>query len=223
MRVNHENFLLTKRPAFIAFEGINGCGKTTLHHLVSQHLLACGVPLVDTREPGGTELGQEIRKLVLDWSGEKKSPSSELLLFAADRAEHVDKVIAPALKNKQTVLCDRYIYSTITFQGHGRGLDRGMIDQANLLASGGLTPDLVILLDLDPALALERIARRSGNGRDSFEDEEIDFHSRIRRGFLECADTLPAQFLVLDASASPDQLFAQCSKVLQPLFAAKHN
>ncbi len=223
MRVNPDSFLLNKRPAFIAFEGINGCGKTTLHRMVSQHLLALGVPLVDTREPGGSELGQEIRKLVLEWRGAKKSPRSELLLFAADRAEHVDKVIAPALKNGQTVLCDRYIYSTITFQGHGRGLDRRIIDQANLLATDGVTPDLVIMLDLDPALALERIARRSGNGRDSFEDEEIDFHSRIRQGFLECADTMPAQFLVLDASAKPEQLFAQCSKVLQPLFAAKHN
>jgi dTMP kinase len=222
MRVNPTSFTLTKNPAFIAFEGINGCGKTTLHRLVSQHLRAAGAAVVDTREPGGTELGKEIRKLVLEWPGEKKSDRAELLLFAADRAEHVDKVISPALSRGDTVLCDRYLYSTITFQGHGRGINRQWIDQANALATQGVVPDLVILLDIDPTLALQRIASRTGNGRDSFEDEELEFHARIRRGFLECADTLPAPFLVLDATASPEQLFAQCITVLQPLLASKH-
>ncbi len=223
MRVNPTTFSLSKSPAFIAFEGINGCGKTTLHRMVSEHLRSHSVSVVDTREPGGTELGKEIRKLVLEWSGEKKSARAELLLFAADRAEHVDKVITPALKNGETVLCDRYLYSTITFQGYGRRLDRNWIDQANALATQGVVPDLVILLDLDPTTALQRIASRSGNGQDSFEDEELDFHSRIRRGFLECADTLPAPFLVLDATATPDKLFAQCCAVLQPLLASKHH
>lgn len=222
MRVTATTFSLTKSPAFVAFEGINGCGKTTLHRMVSEHLRTNGVPVVDTREPGGTELGAEIRKLVLEWRGEKKSDRAELLLFAADRAEHVDKVIVPALKQGSTVLCDRYLYSTITFQGHGRGINRGWIDQANALATLNVTPDLVILLDLDPAKALQRLAARTGNGIDSFEDEHLDFHARIRRGFLECADTIPVPFLVLDATATPTELFAQCSTVLQPLLAPKH-
>lgn len=190
--------------------------------MVSAHLRSHGTAVVDTREPGGTELGKEIRKLVLEWNGDKKSDRAELLLFAADRAEHVDKVITPALKNGNTVLCDRYLYSTITFQGHGRGIDRSWIDQANTLATQGVAPDLVILLDLDPTVALRRIASRTDNGRDSFEDEEVDFHARIRRGFLECSDTLPVPFLVLDATATPDRLFAQCCTVLQPLLAPKH-
>jgi dTMP kinase len=221
MRVNQGNFNLSKTPCFIAFEGTNGCGKTTLHRLVSNYLKEKGVKLTDTREPGGTELGKEIRKLVLEWPGEKKSDRAELLLFAADRAEHVDKVITPSLANGISVLCDRYLYSTITFQGHGRGIRRDWIDQANNLATQGLVPDLVVLLDLDPLIALKRIAARVNNGQDNFEDEKIEFHNRIRHGFLECADTLPVPFLVLDASASPDELFQQTCAVLQPLGETK--
>ncbi len=221
MRVNQQTFSLNKKPAFIAFEGINGCGKTTLHRLVSEHMRNHGLAVSDTREPGGTELGLEIRKLLLDWRGEKKSALAELLLFAADRAEHVDKVITPALTDGRHVLCDRYIYSTITFQGHGRGINRTLLDQTNELATRGVVPDLVILLDLDPAEALKRIASRSGNGKDSFEDEELAFHARIRSGFLECAETLPEPFLVLDARATPHELFTQTCSVLQPLLAAK--
>jgi dTMP kinase len=222
MRVNTQSFSLAKTPAFIAFEGINGCGKTTLHRMVSEHLRTHGLAVTDTREPGGTELGAEIRKLVLEWRGEKKSPRAELLLFAADRAEHVDKVITPALQDGRHVLCDRYIYSTITFQGHGRGVDRTLLNAANEIAIQGVVPDLVILLDLDPAEALKRMTSRIGNGKDSFEDEELEFHARIRRGFLECADTFPVPFLVLDAQATPHELLTQASSVLQPLLATKH-
>lgn len=177
--------------------------------------------MVNTREPGGTKLGKEIRRLVLEWSGEKKSDCAELLLFAADRAEHINKVIIPALNAGSSVLCDRYLYSTITFQGYGRGINRSLIDQANTLATQGLVPDLVILLDLDPETALRRIAARTGNGQDAFEDEQLDFHTRIRRGFIELADTLPVPFFVLDAHASPEELLAQCRPILEPLFAAK--
>lgn len=219
MRVTEKTFSLTKKPAFIAFEGINGCGKTTLHRLVSEHLSSQGLAVTDTREPGGTELGLEIRKLLLEWRGEKKSSLAELLLFAADRAEHVNKVIKPALLNGRNVLSDRYTYSTITFQGNGRGINRALLDQANELATQGVVPDLVILLDLDPAEALKRMALRTGNGKDSFEDEELAFHTRIRHGFLECAETLPVPFLVLDARATPNELFNQTCSVLQPLLS----
>ena len=206
MKIDPRTFALTKRPAFIVFEGINGCGKTTLHRSVSSLLRSKDTPVVDTREPGGTELGKEIRKLVLEWSGEKKSEVAELLLFAADRAEHVDKVILPALANGSTVLCDRFVYSTITFQGHGRGIKREWLDQANQLATRGLEPDLVVLLDLEPKIALERIAKRNDNGRDNFEDEHLEFHTRIREGFLECAELSRAPFLILDATETPEEL-----------------
>ncbi|MEN9845313.1 MAG: hypothetical protein RIS36_460 [Pseudomonadota bacterium] len=205
------NFFLTRSPAFIAFEGINGCGKTTLHKLLSAKLTSKGYSVCDTREPGGTPLGGEIRRLLLDWKGEKKCSQAELLLFAADRAEHIDKVIRPNLERGTWVLTDRFIYSTITFQGHGRGISRDLIDQANELAIQGRVPDLVILLDLSPGEALTRIASRNSSARDAFEDEEIAFHSRIRDGFLECAKESPVPFLVLDATKTPDQLCAEAA------------
>jgi dTMP kinase len=214
MIIDPTTFSLAGAPSFIVFEGINGCGKTTLHRGVSEQLKAHHQMVVDTREPGGTELGKEIRKLVLEWPGEKKSDRAELLLFAADRAEHVDKVITPNRAAGSWVLCDRYIYSTITFQGHGRGIRRDWIDQAVNLATQGLEPDLVVLLDLDPLTALKRIQSRTDNGRDSFEDEQIDFHSRIRDGFLACASERKTPFLVLDAAQSPQQLVATTTRVL---------
>jgi len=214
MKIIPSTFSPPQKPLFVAFEGINGCGKSTLHRAVSEQLRARGVELVDTREPGGTALGTEIRKLLLEWSGAKKSDLSELLLFAADRAEHVETVIKPALIQGRWVLCDRYIYSTITFQGHGRGISRDIIDHANALATQGLTPDLVVLLDVDPQVALTRISKRVDNGKDNFEDEQIDFHTRIRNGFLECAEKLPVPFLVLDATKSPQELVTETLAVV---------
>ncbi len=181
---------------------------------MSERLRKAGHPVCDTREPGGTPLGVELRKLLLEWTGERKSDRAELLLFAADRAEHVDKVIRPALSGGKWVLCDRFVYSTITFQGHGRGIRRDWIDHANELAVQGTYPDLVILLDLDPVEALKRVAARTGNGKDAFEDEELSFHARIRDGFLECADTSKIPFLVLDATKTPDELVALASAAL---------
>jgi dTMP kinase len=215
MRVDPSTYRLSIPSApFIAFEGINGCGKTTLHRMISERLRAAGHRVRDTREPGGTPLGIELRRLLLEWPGEKKSDRAELLLFAADRAEHIDKVIRPALHNGEWVLCDRFLYSTITFQGHGRGIRRDWIDHANELAVQGTLPHLVVLLDLDPSEALKRIASRSGNGSDAFEQEALSFHTRIREGFLECADTIPTPFVVLDAMRTPSELAEITSAIL---------
>lgn len=207
-----DSFKLAKTPGFIAFEGINGCGKTTLHRLLSQKLKGAGQQVIDTREPGGTPLGHHLRKLLLEWDGEAKSHRAELLLFAADRAEHVDKVIRPNLTAGRWVLTDRFIYSTVTFQGHGRGIDRDLIDAANNLAVQGTLPDLVILLDLSPEDAFKRIAQRASAAQDSFEDEELAFHTRIREGFLDCARESSVPFLVLDATQTPEELCRRAAK-----------
>jgi dTMP kinase len=204
------------QPHFIVFEGINGCGKTTLMRAVAARLREAGEVVCETREPGGTPLGVELRRLLLAWDGARKSDRTELLLFAADRAEHIDKVVLPALARGEWVLCDRYIYSTIAFQGYGRGVRRDWIDHANELAIQGTTPDLVVLLDLDPSEALRRINARSGNGADAFEDEAISFHNRIRAGFLECAASSPTPFCVLDAAQSPAALVEATLRLVLP-------
>lgn len=199
--------LLSHAP-FIVFEGINGCGKTTLIRNLASHLTATNVSHITTREPGGSPLGTEIRKLLLEWDGAAKSVRSELLLFAADRAEHIEKIIVPAQQADKWVLCDRFIYSTIAFQGYGRGLSRSLIDQANELAIGNTLPDVVVLLDIDPRIAAERMASRTDNGQDNFEREALAFHTRIRNGFLELAETSPAPFIVLKAENSPEELLS---------------
>lgn len=206
MIIDPSTFTLNTPAPFIVFEGINGCGKTTLLTKLERSLAEHNIPHRTTREPGGTPLGTEIRKLLLEWEGEPKDPRTELLLFAADRAEHMEKVARPAKREGQWLLCDRFIYSTIAFQGYGRGLSRTLIDEANNLAIGDTTPDLVILLDIDPTVAAKRMANRSDNGRDSFEDEALAFHRRIRDGFLEIASSLSTPFMVLDAELTPEEL-----------------
>lgn len=209
MRVNPSAFRLKPSGRFVAFEGINGCGKTTLLRSVAATLRARKQPVVETREPGGTPLGEELRKLLLEWSGEKKSERTELLLFAAGRAEHVDKIIRPALAKGSWVLCDRFMHSSVAFQGYGRGLDLSLVGQANEFATQGTVPDLVVLLDLPADTALRRVAARKNNGIDAFENEELAFHERIRQGFLACAETSQIPFLVLDGTLKPEDLQTQ--------------
>lgn len=206
------DFQIKQKAAFVVFEGINGCGKSTLHKLLSGKLRGSGRDVVDTREPGGTPLGQELRKLLLEWKGEKKSPRTELFLFASDRAEHIDNLIRPALGRGAWVLCDRFMYSTLAFQGYGRGLDLSLIKQANALAVQGTLPDLVILLDLPPEEACKRIQGRNSQSPDAFEDEEIAFHNRIREGFLNIARESDVPFLVLDATQTPEALCSQAAR-----------
>ncbi len=214
MRVAPSSFRFQRRSAFVSFEGINGCGKTTLMRTLAAVLRERSQTVVETREPGGTPLGEEIRKLLLEWPGEKKSERTELLLFAAARAEHVDKVIRPALTAGSWVLCDRFLHSSVAFQGYGRGISLDLIDQANNFAVQGTLPDLVFLLDIDPQTALRRIASRKNGEADSFETEELSFHERIRQGFLACADSSSAPFVVLDGSLSPGELVTAASLVL---------
>jgi dTMP kinase len=180
----------------IAFEGVEGSGKSTQLELLRRLLEEQGREVVVTREPGGTPAGERVRALVLD-PGVELHPRAEALLFAAARAELVEAVIRPALERGAVVLCDRYLDSSLAYQGGARGLGRDPVEQVNRFATGGLLPDLVVLLDLDPAAGLARRARHP----DRIEAQDLGFHRRVRDAFRDLAAAEPGRFAVVDAAA----------------------
>ena len=188
----------------IAFEGVEGAGKSTQLELLRQVLEGRGREVVVTREPGGTPAGERVRSLLLD-PGVELHPRAEALLFAAARAELVERVIRPALERGAHVLCDRYLDSSLAYQGGVRGLGRGPVEDVNRFATGGLLPDLVVLLDLDPAAGLGRQARDP----DRIEAQDLDFHHRVRDAFRDLAAADPKRFAVVDASAPVPEVAAQ--------------
>lgn len=223
---------------FVTIEGIEGAGKSTLRTKVAEAAAAMVKEVVVTREPGATALGQAVRSIVLDPDGKKMSPVAELMLFAADRAQHVEEVIRPALARGALVLCDRYVHSTLAYQGYGRGLPIESLKDLNRFTTGGLLPDLVLLLDLKPEVGLDRAKSRaqraSGSidtsliregtkavdvGWNRFEEQTLDFHSRVREGFLSMAKDSGGQFHVLNADQPADRVAEEAIKVLQGLVA----
>ena len=215
MKISPRNASFKNPTGFIVLEGVNGAGKTTLQKAIASFLASHGVDVVTTREPGATPAGQAIRSLVLSPREDKLSAEAELLLFAADRAEHVAKLIRPTLARGAAVISDRYLYSTVAFQGYGRGLNRQTIDSLNTIASGDTLPDFVILLDLDAQTGLARTQGRAALDSDAMENEAIDFHNRIRMGFLEIAERSSVPFIVIDASQAPDAMFAELRPTLE--------
>lgn len=181
---------------FITFEGGEGCGKSTQARVLWKNLRQRNIPAIITHEPGGTILGAEIRKSLKRKRERPISPEAELLLFAASRAQLITEVIRPALKEGETVICDRFGYSTLAYQGYGRGLSLNIIEMVNSLATQNLKPDIVVLLDL---LSEEGLARKQ-NLKDPFELEELSFHRRVREGYLRAAAAEPDRWLVIDAS-----------------------
>lgn len=178
---------------FITFEGGEGCGKSTQARALYRRLLKMGITALLTHEPGGTPLGNDLRRW-LKGEGEI-DPLTELLLFNASRAHLVSEVLRPALDGGSIVICDRFYHSTIAYQGYGRGLDLGLIETANNIATQGLKPDLIVLLNIavEQGLARKRL-------RDRFEREQIAFHQRVRQGYLEMAKKDPERWLVIDAA-----------------------
>lgn len=172
---------------FIVFEGVEGSGKTTQIDRLEDWLMTVqSAPVVRTREPGGTDLGTQIRSLLLDVkSRDPISDRAELLLFAADRAQHVDQLIRPKLESGAIVLCDRFTMSTIAYQGYGRGLDVEIIQHLNAIATAGIVPDLTIWLDLDPAVGLRRAHDRGVVNR--MDGESLEFHRQVRQGYCAVA------------------------------------
>jgi len=204
---------------FVVFEGQDGAGKSTQIAALKAHLESCGREVILTREPGGTPIAEKIRELLLDRSNAGMDAACEAYLYAAARAEHVQNVIRPALERGAVVLCDRFLLSSLAYQGFGRQLGEDTIRNLNTLAMRGVEPDCTFYLSLDPKEGLSRIAAR-GEGKDRIEMEEMDFHARVRKGYLHCASK-DSNIHLLDARQNAQTVTAQMlelfSRYLNPM------
>lgn len=196
----------------IVFEGVEGCGKTTQIKLTSEWLQSIGVPVIVTREPGGTNLGIHLRRLLLEANNNAIDPRTELLLYAADRAQHVEQELKPNLAAGKYVLCDRFIYSTIAYQGYGRNLDMNLIDQLNTIATAGLETDLVLWFDIDVETGLAR-KRKSPEAADRIELELIDFHHRVQQGYTTLHAHVPEKIVRINANQDKNTIQTQIQQI----------
>jgi len=200
-------------PHFVTVEGIEGAGKTTCLKLLEEHIRARGHRLLVTREPGGTPLGEDLRKLLLGHRHDGMADDTELLLMFAARAEHLHARIEPALAEGSWVLCDRFTDATYAYQGYGRGIDPERIAILEDWVQGPRRPDLTLLMDLPVELGLERAGKRSAPDR--FEGQALAFFERVRDGYLQLARAHPERFRVIDAAQSLDGVSAQVSRVIE--------
>ena len=208
--------------AFITFEGIDGSGKSTQMRMLASELRLRGHEVVSTREPGGTPLGTLIRSLVLDVE-EQVDPLAELLLYAADRAQHVRTLVRPALDSGHVVLSDRYADATVAFQGAGRGFPDELIAEVVSLATGGLKPDLTLIFDLTVDESQRRATHRTHKGRtmDRLDAEDAAFHTRVRDAYLKIAHAEPERVRIIDASGSVQETQSQVMRIVMPLIEAR--
>ena len=206
---------MNPQTKFITLEGGEGSGKSTNIEYICSLLEQYGVDYVLTREPGGTEIAEKIRALLLDHHDESLAPMAELMLIFAARAQHIEKVIKPALANGQWVVCDRFTDATYAYQGVGRDLGVERIEQLEQLVQGSLRPDKVILLDLDVKLGFERVVQRGE--KDRFEVEELAFFERVREGYHQRASQNKASYAIVDASQTLDKVQQDLSKIIQGL------
>jgi dTMP kinase len=206
------------KGAFITFEGIEGSGKSTQIALLANYLTTRGVRHVLTREPGGTSIGDHVRKILLDPANRSLDPTAELLLYAAGRAQHLSEIIMPALAGGTNVLCDRFSDATLAYQGYGRGLEVEMIRSLDRIVTAGMHPDLTLLFDIEAASGIAR-ARGRNNSRGleaeaRFENEELAFHERVRQGYLTLVAQEPDRIQVVDASSSPEAIQEKVRKIV---------
>jgi dTMP kinase len=209
-------------PHFITLDGIDGVGKTTFVPIVCEILQSYNLPVLSTREPGGTEIGEQLRSLLLQ--GPPVHSDTEILLMFAARAEHLQQVIRPALANGQWVVCDRFTDATYAYQGAGRGILKERIAQLETWVQGDLRPDLTLLLDAPPNVSLQRIKQRYSweerFDQDRFEQEQIQFFSRVRQGYLTLAKAHPERYYVINATLAIEVITEQIKQVLHPILVA---
>jgi len=215
---------MSRRGKFITFEGLDGTGKSTQLRKLAKALRAAGFKVVETREPGGTPIGEKIRRVLLDSSTDRLSPLAEMALMFASRAQHIAEVIQPALEQGSIVLCDRFTDSTEAYQGIGRKLGSESVLELHRVLCGDLQPDLTILLDSDAASSLRRARRRNqrasrnrsgGHGDENrFEQETRTFFARVREGYLAIAVREPQRAVLVDASGTPSQTHGQIMQVV---------
>lgn len=190
-----------KKGLFITFEGADGCGKTTQMKLFAEYLKKQNIDVILTREPGGKGLGEKVREILLNYDG-PVSDRCESFLFLADRAQNIDIIVNPAVSQGKVVLCDRHIDSTVAYQGYGRGLDIERINKLNEIATNGKKPDLTFVFDIDVETSMQRV----GKEKDRMESAGIEFHNRVRKGYLELAKQEPQRIKVLDATKSINEI-----------------
>ena len=207
---------MTNKGFFITFEGADGCGKTTQINLIDEYLRGKGLKTLLTREPGSRGLGVKIREILLNYEGEV-APNCESFLFLADRAQHVDCIIKPALSEGKIVICDRHTDSTLAYQGYGRQLDLNRIKYLNEIAVNGLKPDLTIVIDVSVETSMARV----GSTKDRMESAGIDFFNRVRQGYLEIAKQEPNRVKVIDSSDSIENVHRQVVKLIENLQQGK--
>ncbi len=205
---------------FITLEGIEGSGKTSQIPEIVAFFREKGRTCIATREPGGTGIGKKIRSILLDPESRGLVSMAELLLYNADRVQHIDSVIRPHLEKGDIVLCDRFFDATLVYQGYARGLDLEMIRRLHLLTCGNMKPDLTLLLDLDPEIGLKRAWSDIDNGdrtgdESRFEEEKLDFHVRVRNGYLELAEIEPERFVIIDAAGERKQVSRRIKAILE--------
>ncbi len=204
---------------FITFEGIEGSGKSTQISLLHRHLTAAGREVTLTREPGGTAIGDQIRKILLDPANKSLDAAAELLLYAASRAQHLREVILPALEAGRVVLCDRFSDATLAYQGYGRGLSIPMIRELDRIVTAGLRPRLTILFDIDARAGLGRARgrnKRAGlHGEARFENEAVAFHTRVRDGYYLLAQEEPDRIRLVNAARTPGEIERDVRRIVE--------
>lgn len=198
---------MVEKGLFITFEGIDGCGKTTQLNLLARYLKENDKEIIITREPGSVGLGEKIREILLNYDGEVSS-NAEAFLFLADRAQHIDTIVKPAVEAGKIVLCDRHTDSTIAYQGYGRGVDIERLKMLNNLATSGMKPDLTFVFDVD----METSAQRVGKEKDRMESAGLEFHKKVRDGYLQIAREEPQRVKVINAMDSIENIFEKVKK-----------